>query len=400
MHVEKIKKVLGSTINSILQENNIPFSELQEIMLRIGKPLIIVSDNIEFVLHKIIEKEELMEILEYVSNYSLYAFENELKQGFITIEGGHRVGMTGQVQIEDGEVKNIKHISSMNIRISHEVLNCADVIFPYITEDKQICNTLIISPPRCGKTTMLRDLIRQVSDGNRWVRGCTVGVVDERSELGGCYLGVPQNKLGMRTDILDCCPKSKGMLMLVRSMAPQVIAVDEIGSAEDIHALEYAMHCGCKMLATVHGTSMEEIRKKPILDELIKRHKFERYVVLGNTHHIGEIEGIYVKQGITPVIAHVDRYIGPFRTFGIPEKLEDLPVLVQANAEFFLERHTSSLALRMLKKNRIHLLGSDCHDLTSRKPNLQDAVTLIHRRLGGDALEGILACQRDVLADE
>lgn len=297
MHVEKIKKVLGSTINSILQENNIPFSKLQEIRLRIGKPLIIVSDNIEFVLHKIIEKEELMEILEYVSNYSLYAFENELKQGFITIEGGHRVGMTGQVQIEDGEVKNIKHISSMNIRISHEVVNCADVMFPYITEDKQICNTLIISPPRCGKTTMLRDLIRQVSDGNRWVRGCTVGVVDERSELGGCYLGVPQNKLGMRTDILDCCPKSKGMLMLVRSMAPQVIAVDEIGSAEDIHALEYAMHCGCKMLATVHGTSMEEIRKKPILDELIKRHKFERYVVLGNTHHIGEVEGIYDNRG-------------------------------------------------------------------------------------------------------
>lgn len=297
MHVEKIKKVLGSTINSILQENNLPFSRLQEIRLRIGKPLIIVSDNIEFVLHKIIEKEELMEILEYVSNYSLYAFENELKQGFITIEGGHRVGMTGQVQIEDGEVKNIKHISSMNIRISHEVLNCADVIFPYITENKQICNTLIISPPRCGKTTMLRDLIRQVSDGNRWVRGCTVGVVDERSELGGCYLGVPQNKLGIRTDILDCCPKSKGMLMLVRSMAPQVIAVDEIGSAEDIHALEYAMHCGCKMLATVHGTSMEEIRKKPILDELVKRHKFERYVVLGNIYHIGQVEGIYDNRG-------------------------------------------------------------------------------------------------------
>ena len=297
MHVEKIKKVLGSTINSILQENQISFSKLQEIRLRIGKPLIIVSDNIEFVLHKIIEKEELMEILEYVSNYSLYAFENELKQGFITIEGGHRVGMTGQVLIEDGEVKNIKHISSMNIRISHEILNCADIIFPYITEDKQICNTLIISPPRCGKTTMLRDLIRQVSDGNRWVRGCTVGVVDERSELGGCYLGVPQNQLGIRTDILDCCPKSKGMLMLVRSMAPQVIAVDEIGSAEDIHSLEYAMHCGCKMMATIHGASMEEIRKKPFIDELVKRHKFERYVVLGNTHHIGEIEGVYDNRG-------------------------------------------------------------------------------------------------------
>lgn len=297
MHVEKIKKVLGSTINSILQENQISFSKLQEIRLRIGKPLIIVSDNIEFVLRKTIEKEELMEILEYVSNYSLHAFENELKQGFITIEGGHRVGMTGQVLIENGEVKNIKHISSMNIRISHEILNCADAILPYITRNKQICNTLIISPPRCGKTTLLRDLVRQVSDGSRWVKGCTVGVVDERSELGGCYLGVPQNQLGIRTDVLDNCPKSKGMLMLIRSMSPQVIAVDELGSTEDIHALEYAMHCGCKMIATVHAASMDEIRSKPLFEQMVKERRFERYVVLGNQHHIGEINGIYDERG-------------------------------------------------------------------------------------------------------
>lgn len=297
MHVEKIKKVLGSTINSILQENQIPFSKLQEVRLRIGKPLIIVSDNVEFVLHKIIEKEELMEILEYVSNYSLHAFENELKQGFITIEGGHRVGVTGQVLIENGEVKNIKHISSINIRISHEILNCANVILPYITRNKQICNTLIISPPRCGKTTLLRDLVRQISDGSRWVKACTVGVVDERSELGGCHLGVPQNQLGIRTDVLDNCPKSKGMLMLIRSMSPQVIAVDELGSLEDIHALEYAMHCGCRMVATVHAASMEELRAKPLFEQMVKERRFERYVVLGNQHRIGEINGIYDDRG-------------------------------------------------------------------------------------------------------
>ena len=297
MHGEKIKKVLGSKINHILNENQISFSDLQEIRLRIGKPFIIVCDNIEWVLHKTIEKDELMEILEYVSNYSLHAFENELKQGFITIEGGHRVGVTGQVLIENGEVKNIKHISSMNIRMSHEILNCADVILPYITRNKQIYNTLIISPPRCGKTTLLRDLVRQVSDGSRWVKGCTVGVVDERSELGGCYLGVPQNQLGIRTDVLDNCPKSKGMLMLIRSMSPQVIAVDELGSTEDIHALEYAMHCGCKMIATVHATSMDEIRSKPLFEQMVKERRFERYVVLGNQHHIGEINGIYDERG-------------------------------------------------------------------------------------------------------
>lgn len=297
MHVEKIKKVLGRAINNILEENEISFSKLQEVRLRIGKPLIVIADNIEFVLHKTMEKEDLMEILEYVSNYSLHAFENELKQGFITIEGGHRVGVTGQVLIENGEVKNIKHISSMNIRISHEILNCADVILPYITRNKQICNTLIISPPRCGKTTLLRDLVRQVSDGNRLVKGCTVGVVDERSELGGCYLGVPQNQLGIRTDVLDNCPKSKGMLMLIRSMSPQVIAVDELGSTEDIHALEYAMHCGCKMIATVHATSMDEIRSKPLFEQMVKEHRFERYVVLGNKRRIGEINGIYDERG-------------------------------------------------------------------------------------------------------
>lgn len=297
MREGELTRVLGKTIKKILKENEIPFDKLQEIRLRIGKPLIIVCDNIEWVLQKKIEKEDLMETLEYVSNYSLYAFENELKQGFITIEGGHRVGISGQVLVEDGEVKNIKHVSTMNIRISHEILNCANEIFPYITRNKQICNTLIISPPRCGKTTLLRDLVRQVSDGNRWVKGCTVGVVDERSELGGCYLGVPQNQLGIRTDVLDCCPKSKGMLMLIRSMAPQVIAVDEIGSAEDVHALEYAMHCGCKMIATVHGTSMEEIRRKPLFEEMVKEHRFERYVVLGNYRRIGEVEGIYDERG-------------------------------------------------------------------------------------------------------
>ncbi len=297
MHGERIKKVLGSKINHILNENQISFSDLQEIRLRIGKPLIIVSDNIEFVFQKIIEKEELMEILEYVSNYSLHAFENELKQGFITIEGGHRVGMTGQVLVENGEVKNIKHISSMNIRISHEILNCADAILPHITLNKQICNTLIISPPRCGKTTLLRDLVRQISDGSRWVKACTVGVVDERSELGGCYLGVPQNQLGIRTDVLDNCPKSKGMLMLIRSMSPQVIAVDELGSPEDIHALEYAMHCGCRMVATVHAASMDELRTKPLFEQMVKERRFERYVVLGNRRHIGEINGVYDERG-------------------------------------------------------------------------------------------------------
>ena len=297
MRENEVANILARRIRDILVRRKISFDKLQEIRLRIGKPLIVMADNVEWVMREEIEKEEFMETLEYICKYSLYAFENELKQGFITIEGGHRVGISGQVYVENGEVKNFKNISSMNIRVSHEVSHCADRILPYITQEEGILNTLIISPPRCGKTTLLRDLVRVVSDGNAKLKGCTVGVVDERSEIAGSYLGVPQNQVGIRTDVLDACPKSKGMMMLLRSMAPSVIAVDELGGAEDVHAMEYAMNCGCKFLATVHGKSMEEIRKKPLFETLVKEKRFERYVVLGNRGKIGTVEGIFDDRG-------------------------------------------------------------------------------------------------------
>lgn len=300
---KQITRILGKSVRALVEDEKINFEYLQEIRLRVGQPVVILYKNKEWLLptqaneKKKTTQEEIKETMEYISNYSLYAYEHELKQGFITVEGGHRVGMAGQVIVEDGKVKNMKHISSINIRVSHEKMHCADRIFPYITYNKQVCHTLIISPPRCGKTTLLRDMVRQISDGNEWIKGCTVGVVDERSELGGCYLGVAQNHLGARTDILDCCPKAEGMIMLIRSMAPQVIAVDEVGSYDDIHAIEYAMHCGCKMIATVHGESLEEIRRKPLLDQMIRERRFERYIVLSDKHHIGEIEGIYDEKG-------------------------------------------------------------------------------------------------------
>lgn len=300
---KQIIRVLSESVQKIIEQERMDFSELQEIRLRIGQPVTVLYQNEELILptmyseKKKLGKQEMKETIEHISNYSLYAYEHELKQGFITIEGGHRVGMAGQVIMEGGKIKNMKYISSINIRVSHEVLDCANKIFPYITYNKQMYHTLIISPPRCGKTTLLRDVIRQISDGNRWIKGCTVGVVDERSELGGCYLGVIQNNLGMRTDILDRCPKADGMIMLIRSMAPQVVAVDEIGAKEDVHAIEYAMHCGCKMLATAHGDSMEEICKKPIFEKLIREKRFERYVILSNRYRLGGIEAVYDENG-------------------------------------------------------------------------------------------------------
>lgn len=300
---QQILSILAKSLRSILDAEKLDYERLQGIRLRIEKPFIIEYENRERILPSarkekhIVTKEEVRETMDYISHYSLYAYEQEMRQGFLTVEGGHRAGVMGKVILEQNKVKNIQYISSVNIRVAHEVIGCADPVMPYITKDRTLCHTLVISPPGCGKTTLLRDLIRQISDGNAYVKGCTVGVVDERSELGGCYLGVAQNQLGMRTDVLDCCPKAEGLLMLIRSMAPQVLAVDEIGTAEDIHAVEYAMHCGCKLIASIHGTDMEEATEKPVLGDLIRKRCFERYIILGRGKHPGEIRNIYDERG-------------------------------------------------------------------------------------------------------
>ena len=281
----QVWNLLAEKIRKLVEESVSNPEELQEIRIRTGQPLLIQMKGQERVLPDpahpyLVTKEDIGETMGYICHYSLYAYENELKQGFITVEGGHRVGVAGKVIIENEKVKNIQYISSLNVRISHEVLGCADALIPYITENKQICHTLIISPPCCGKTTLIRDLIRQISDGNEYIKGCSVGVVDERSEIAGCFLGEPQNDVGMRTDVLDNCPKDAGMEMLLRSMAPQILAVDEIATERDVQTLQKAMHCGTKVLATVHGTSFAELEKKPFLQPLLHMQEFTRFIVL------------------------------------------------------------------------------------------------------------------------
>ena len=236
--------------------------------------------------------------MEYVSNYSMYAYESQLRQGYITIRGGHRVGIAGKVVLENGRVKTITEIGMINIRFAREYIGCSKKIMPYVTECGNLLSTLIISPPGGGKTTLLRDMIREMASEKE---GKTVGVVDERSEIAACYLGVPQNDLGVTTDVLDGCPKAEGMLMLLRSMAPDVIAVDEIGTKEDMQAICQVANCGCKILATIHGTSIEEIRDKPFLKEIIGLNIFQRFLVLDNRFHVGSIKGVYKERGTVRV---------------------------------------------------------------------------------------------------
>lgn len=278
---------------------------LQEIRLRNNRPILLYDGRKERYLRTdgqvsaletegyCMQERELQAVLSHICQYSLYAFEDEIRQGYLTVPGGHRIGLAGQVVLEGGQIRTMKHISYMNIRISREIRGAADSLLPFLYENGQFRNVMLISPPGCGKTTVLRDLVRQVSDGNRYGEGCTVGVVDERSELAGSYLGKAQNDLGMRTDVLDACPKSLGMLMLIRSMAPRVIAIDELGEEEDIQAMQRAALSGIGLMVTVHGEGIEDIQRRVFLQDTLKKRLFKRFVVLKKERGHCTVGGIY-----------------------------------------------------------------------------------------------------------
>ena len=267
---------------------------LQEIRLRAGRPVILHSGGREHFLTAQGEptgslsqaycaaERELEEILEHICHYSPYAFEEELRRGFVTVAGGHRVGVAGQAVLEpDGRIRTFKNISYLNVRVSHEVKGAADGVLPDMYGGGSLKSALIISPPGCGKTTLPRDLVRQISDGNVYGPGMTVGVVDERSELAGSFLGKAQNDMGIRTDVLDGCPKELGMLLLLRSMSPQVIAIDELGGDGELAALRQAAACGCKVLATVHGEDRQDVEYRFGMAADLWERLFDRFLVLG-----------------------------------------------------------------------------------------------------------------------
>lgn len=299
----QIQNLFAGNIRKLLMDAELDYDKVYEIRLRVGRPLFLTYDGGECFLNGkgenkyLVTREDLKETLEYVSGYSLYAYEDEVRQGFLSVQGGHRVGVTGKVILDGNCIRGMKYISCINVRLAHQILGCADAVMPYIQRKDWVAHTLIVSPPRCGKTTLLRDIIRQLSNGRKNIPGLTVGVVDERSELAGCYQGVPQNDLGMRTDILDGCPKAEGMQMLIRSMSPAVVAVDELGKEEDFKAVESVIHCGCKLIATAHGNSLEDVLNQPFFYKLVRERIFERYILLGKGERAGIVQGIFDRNG-------------------------------------------------------------------------------------------------------
>lgn len=292
-----MKEILNILSKDIYKEiyNLREAKDIQEIRLNINKPLIVLNNNKEIILNYRVVEEDLKSIMQKISNYSLYAFEEEIRQGYITIQGGHRIGLSGQCVMERDKVKTIKNISSMNIRVCREVKGCARDIIKNIIKNGQVLNTVIISPPKCGKTTMLRDLAKNISDGIESINflGKRTIIIDERSEIAGCFQGVPQMDVGIRTSIYDGCAKSEGMIMAIRSMAPEVIICDEIGTYKDIESLVLAYNSGVNIIATIHGNDIEDLYKRPVFNELLENKIIKRVIVLSNRKGTGTIEDIF-----------------------------------------------------------------------------------------------------------
>lgn len=270
---EQLLRLFPLHMREKLRQADIDQGTLEEIRVRVGQPLMFLYGDREIFFDEKggrlsgrlqdayrMRSEDLEEMVSFLCSYSIYAYEEQLRMGYLTLRGGHRVGVAGEVALQQGHIVRLQHIYFLNIRIARERKGCAQALVNAVRNACGIYNTLILSPPGIGKTTYLRDAVRILSEGDTAHAGMKVGVVDERSELGAGYLGVPQNDLGPRTDVLEGAGKSEGIYMLLRSMSPQVIAVDELGAKDDFEAVTRAFHSGCRLIGTVHGESVESLQ--------------------------------------------------------------------------------------------------------------------------------------------
>lgn len=278
-------------INLLEKMDEYELNAVTEIRLRMGRPLsLCLGKKIQIPGHGVImEEEDIKEAWRLVTASSVYALEEELKRGYITLKGGHRVGLAGSAVWKDGKIKTQKNIASLNYRFAREVRNCGESLLPYLMTNGNFENTLLFSPPGCGKTTLLRDLVRLISD----LETENLVVVDERGEIAAGDHGFPLYDVGNFTDVLHGFSKSEGMLLALRSLGPTILVTDEIGNKNDMDAVMDSVRCGVSLLLTAHGGSLEELQSRPVIKELLQDGIFHHLVSLGRVPKPGTIGGIY-----------------------------------------------------------------------------------------------------------
>ena len=283
-----ITRVLSRDICYSINENTI-----EEIRIRVNRPVILkYPEGKEDILDHVVSQTEILNILQSLCNNSIYSYQSQICDGYITLQGGHRVGITGNVAMKDGKITNVNYVSSLNFRIAREIIGASDEILKEVVTKRgnnnicnlEINNTLIVSKPGCGKTTVLRDLVRNISN-----MGFTVSLIDERGEIASMYKGIPQNDVGLRTDVMDNVTKSIGMKIAVRTMAPQVIVADEIGTEGDLEAINYGICSGVKGIFTAHGSDISELRQNETLNKLYDEKLFKRIIFLKNRGKVSKV---------------------------------------------------------------------------------------------------------------
>lgn len=254
----------------------------EELRLRVGRPMTAVFPQGELPLGAgLVTGRDLEQLLELASRASVHTVADQLRRGYLTVEGGHRVGLCGTPVLRDGQIHGLGRLSSAAIRVARQVTGAAAPVERELLDTEgKLCSTLILAPPGAGKTTLLRDLIRMASQGEGMVPQ-RVAVADERGEVAALWNGVPQLDVGERTDVLEGCPKAQALMILLRAMNPQVLAADEITAPEDVAALISAAGCGVKLLATAHGGSREDLSRRPLYRELMEARVFERLLLIG-----------------------------------------------------------------------------------------------------------------------
>lgn len=283
MKIEYVLRMLPRNIATLIDGKKI--DKLQEIRIRVNRNAILKYDDEEIVTDYIPNESSMIEILHRLCENSIYSYQTQICNGYITLYGGHRVGITGHVVMNNGKINNINYISALNFRIAKEIIGASNKLLKYVIEDGEIQNTLIVSRPGNGKTTILRDLVRNLSN-----MGYTVSLIDERGEIAAMYNGVPQNDVGLRCDVLDNVTKSIGMKIAVRTMSPDIIVSDEIGTKEDVDAINYGVLSGVHGIFTAHGNTIMDLKLNENLNKLYEQKLFNKIVFLEKR---GKIRNIY-----------------------------------------------------------------------------------------------------------